>query len=92
MSFDDFPFTIPAVRGMNGIEFHPDVTFFVGENGSGKSTLLEAIALACGFGPEGGTMNVRFKTADTVSSLYRYLRLIRSYKRPRDGYFRSEER
>ncbi len=91
MSFDDFPFTIPAVRGMNGIEFHPDVTFFVGENGSGKSTLLEAIALACGFGPEGGTMNVRFKTADTVSSLYRYLRLIRSYKRPRDGYFLRAE-
>jgi predicted ATPase len=31
------------------------VTFFVGENGSGKSTLLEAIAVASGFNPEGGT-------------------------------------
>ncbi|MHA7223170.1 AAA family ATPase [Arthrobacter sp. RHLT1-20] len=27
----------------------------VGENGSGKSTLVEAIALACGMSPEGGS-------------------------------------
>lgn len=37
--------------------FHKPITFFVGENGSGKSTLLEAIAVAHGFNPEGGTKN-----------------------------------
>jgi hypothetical protein len=40
--FNAFPYAIPAVREMNILEFHPDVTFFVGENGSGKSTILEA--------------------------------------------------
>ena len=33
---------------------------FVGENGSGKSTLLEALAVAHGFNPEGGTKNYVF--------------------------------
>jgi predicted ATPase len=91
ISFEQFPFTIPAVRSLEGMEFHPDVTFFVGENGTGKSTILEAIALACGFGPEGGTKNVRFQTADTVSPLHRSLRLARGYKAPRDGYFLRAE-
>jgi len=40
-----YPFSIPAIREMGTITFHPDVTFFVGENGTGKSTLLEAIAV-----------------------------------------------
>ncbi|WP_318460481.1 AAA family ATPase [Photobacterium leiognathi] len=38
---------------MDFIEFHPDVTFFVGENGAGKSTLIEAIAVAMGLNAEG---------------------------------------
>lgn len=45
---DAYPYTIPAVRELDRIDFHPDVTFFVGENGAGKSTVLEAIALALG--------------------------------------------
>lgn len=64
-SFDEYPFEIPAVRELDKLEFHPDVTFLVGENGTGKSTLIEAIAIMMGFGPEGGTRNVRFRTADT---------------------------
>ena len=47
---DGYPFDIPAVRGMGRMDFHPDVTFLVGENGAGKSTVLEAIALALGYG------------------------------------------
>ena len=66
---NDYPFCIPAIRSMAKIEFHPKVTFFVGENGSGKSTLLEALAVGSGFGEEGGTKNVRVATADTVSGL-----------------------
>jgi predicted ATPase len=73
------------------MNFHPDVTFFVGENGSGKSTVLEAIAVALGFGPEGGTKNVRFQTTEAVSSLHSFLRLARSYKKPADGCFLRAE-
>ena len=54
-----YPYNIPAVRDMGSIDFHPNVTFLVGENGSGKSTVLEAIALALGFGAEGGTVTVQ---------------------------------
>jgi len=41
-SFDEYPFNVPAVRHLDTLDFHPNVTFLVGENGSGKSTLLEA--------------------------------------------------
>lgn len=48
---------IEAINSVDHIVFTHPVTFFVGENGSGKSTLLEAIAIAYGFNPEGGTRN-----------------------------------
>lgn len=91
VDLDEFPFSIPAVREMNALKFHPDVTFFVGENGSGKSTILEAIALAMGFSPEGGTRNFRLETAQTTSPLFEYLRVTRSFKQPADGYFLRAE-
>jgi len=86
-----YPFSIPAVREMGSIEFHPNVTFFVGENGSGKSTVMEGLAVALGFGPEGGTKNVQFSTADSVSPLHDSLRLARGVPAPRDGYFLRAE-
>lgn len=65
-SFDEFPYSIPAIRNLHSLPFHPRVTFFVGENGAGKSTLLEAIALAEGFNAEGGSRrHAQFKTRDT---------------------------
>jgi predicted ATPase len=67
------------------------VTFLVGENGSGKSTVLEAIAVAMGFGPEGGTKNVRFSTADSTSQLHTLLRPSRGARKPKDGYFLRAE-
>ena len=89
--FASYPYCIPAVRELANIRFHPNVSFFVGENGSGKSTVLEAIALALGFGPEGGTRNVQFRTAESVSSLHDKLRLARGVPVPRDGYFLRAE-
>ena len=91
LEFESYPLNIPAVREIEGIEFHPDVTFFVGENGSGKSTVLEAIAVAMGFGPEGGTKNVQFSTADSTSQLHTLLRPSRSSRKPKDGYFLRAE-
>ena len=92
VGFDDFPFNIPAVRELQSIEFHADVTFFVGENGSGKSTILEAIALALGFGIEGGTINNRLlNTSGEHTLLANHIRMSRSARRPRDGYFLRAE-
>jgi len=90
-SYDAYPFSIPAVRELHRIEFHRDVTFFIGDNGCGKSTLLEAIATAWGFNPEGGTVNFRFSTRPSHSELYTRLRLVKSTQRPRDGFFLRAE-
>jgi predicted ATPase len=90
-SFAEYPFTIPAVRHLDAIEFHAGVTFFVGENGTGKSTLLEALAVAAGLNAEGGSRNILFHSRETHSPLHQYLRLVRGAKRPRDSYFLRAE-
>ena len=77
-----YPFSIPAVRELDFLNFGKEVTIFVGENGSGKSTLLEAIAVALGFNPEGGTKNFNFGTRDSHSELHRYLILSKSFLKP----------
>lgn len=91
VDFDSYPYNIPAIREMGLLEFHADVTFFVGDNGSGKSTLLEGIALALGYSPEGGTRNFSLATAGSESSLHEVLRLARSFRQPKDGYFLRAE-
>lgn len=90
-SFDGYPFSLPAVRNLHALALHPSVTFLVGENGSGKSTLLEAIAVAWGFNPEGGTRNFRFQTRASHSELHQYLTLVKGVRRPRDGFFLRAE-
>ena len=90
-SFERYPFSLPVVRHLDTLELHPAVTFLVGENGSGKSTLLEAVAVAWGFNPEGGTRNFRFGTRASHSVLHQHLRLIKSARRPRDGFFLRAE-
>jgi predicted ATPase len=44
---------------------------------------MEAIAVAWGFNPEGGTRNFRFGTRASQSVLHEYLRLVKGVKRPR---------
>ena len=90
-SFDKYLFSLRAVREMDRIVFHPNVTFIVGENGSGKSTILEAIATAYGFNPEGGTKNFNFSTSDTHSCLYDFITVVKGAKMPRDGFFLRAE-
>lgn len=82
---------IEALRGLDAFSFTKPVTFFVGENGSGKSTLLEAIAVAAGFNPEGGSRNYVFSTFDSHSELCGAIRLTRGFHRPRWGYFLRAE-
>jgi predicted ATPase len=90
-SFDVYPFSLPAIRNLDTLALHRAVTLFVGENGSGKSTLLEAIAVAAGFNPEGGTKNFRFGTRISHSPLHEYLRLAKGIRRPKDGFFLRAE-
>ena len=89
--FDAYPFSLDAVRNLDTLALHRSVTFIVGENGSGKSTLLEALAVALGFNAEGGTKNFRFDTLASHSPLYKYLRLSRGYRMPKNGYFLRAE-
>ena len=84
---DSYIRDIEAVRNTNKIRFSKAVTFFSGENGTGKSTVLEAIALALGFNPEGGTKNYMFSTYDSHSELYNALKIERSLRRAGQGYF-----
>ena len=86
-----YPFDLNALRDFTSLRLHPKVTFLVGENGSGKSTLLEAIAVASGFNPEGGTRNFGFGTRASHSELHRHLRLSRGVRKPKDGYFLRAE-
>ena len=86
-----YPFALPVLRGFQQIEFHPKVTFLVGENGAGKSTLIEALAVAWGFNAEGGTKNFNFSTAAAHSPLHKYLKLVKSPRRVKDGFFLRAE-
>jgi predicted ATPase len=90
-SFERYPFALPAVRHLDRLRLDPAVTFVIGDNGTGKSTLLEAIAIAWGFNPEGGSRNFRFSTRRSHSELHEYLRLTRGVRRPRDGFFLRAE-
>jgi predicted ATPase len=89
--FDRYPFSLPAVKHLDVLTFHPAVTFIVGENGSGKSTLLEAIAVGLGYNAEGGGRNFNFGTRASHSPLHEYLRISRGYRKPRDGWFLRAE-
>ena len=86
-----YPFAIPAIASLHTLAFHPAVTFLVGENGSGKSTLIEAIAVAAGFNPEGGSKNFTTATRPSESSLRQCLRLVRGRRREKTGFFLRAE-
>lgn len=83
---------LPAVKHLVNapLLFTSDITFFVGENGTGKSTLLEAIAIAYGFNPEGGSKNFNFHTEESHSNLYEHITISRS-KYAKDGFFLRAE-
>ncbi len=83
---------IPAVRSLldDGLDLPAGVTFLVGENGSGKSTIIEALAMAYGLNPEGGSRGARHRTRPTESDLADALHLIRS-PYPGHAYFLRAE-
>ncbi|WGX94373.1 AAA family ATPase [Nocardioides sp. L-11A] len=90
---DEWPMTIPAVAQVvrDGLDLGEGVTFLVGENGSGKSTLVEAIAVAYGLSPEGGTNQGRHTTRESESPLHGALRIQRGLGAGRWGFFLRAE-
>ena len=88
-----WPATIPAVGQVltDGWDLAAGVNLLVGENGSGKSTLVEAVAMAFGLSPEGGTPFGRHSTRETESPLHRWLRLQRGAGAGRWGFFLRAE-
>jgi predicted ATPase len=88
-----WPVTIPAVLQLvrHGLDLGPGVTFLVGENGSGKSTIVEAIAMAYGLSPEGGSVQGAHSTRPSESALSSALTLQRGIGASRWGFFLRAE-
>jgi predicted ATPase len=88
-----WPMDIPAVAQLDreGLDLPKGVTFLVGENGSGKSTIVEAVAMAFGLSPEGGTPHGRHTTRTTESPLADALTLRRGLGGTRWGFFLRAE-
>lgn len=89
-----YPFDLPVVRWLRehgGLHLYRGVTFLVGDNGSGKSTLIEAIAVALGLNPEGGSKSFRFATRASESELGAHLRVARHPGRERTSFFLRAE-
>ncbi len=87
-----WPATLPPVRQVlqDGLALGK-ATVFVGENGAGKSTLVEAIALAYGLNPEGGSTGAMHQSRSTESELHSYLQLARNAGASKYGYFLRAE-
>lgn len=91
ISRDSYLRNIDALRDLKELTLTHPVTFFVGENGTGKSTLLEALAVAYGFNPEGGTRNYSFATYDSHSELCEAITIGKGCRRVKWGYFLRAE-
>lgn len=91
VNVQEYPFSLPIIQHLKEIDFPSQVTFFVGENGTGKSTILEAIAHKAGFGAEGGSKNINFKTSaeNTYTGTQKFAQcLTLSWRqKPKYGYF-----
>lgn len=85
-----YPFSIPAFRGLESIDFKSNVTFFVGENGTGKSTLMEAIAYKCEFNTAGGGRNNVYEMAASETALGDFIRLSWAPKIANGFFLRAE--
>lgn len=89
---DTWPVTVPAVAQLlrDGLDLGP-ATVFVGENGTGKSTLVEAIAMAFGLNPEGGSTGAIHRTYASESGLSECLLLRRGAAASKWGFFLRAE-
>lgn len=89
---DVWPATLAPVQQLlsEGLDLGR-ATVLVGENGSGKSTLVEAIAMAYGVNPEGGSTHAMHHSRPTESDLHAYLQVTRNAGASKYGYFLRAE-
>ncbi len=86
---ENYALELAAVQTLDQLRFG-SVTVLAGNNGAGKSTVLEAIAIAAGFNPEGGSRNLNFSTHNTHSDLADHL-VLEWGRQPRWGWFLRAE-
>ena len=86
-----FPFSVPALQGLQAIEFAGPICCFVGENGSGKSTLMEALAIATGLPTVGSVAAARDRSLEDQGRLARCLKLVWSRRSHRGFFLRAED-
>ena len=87
----EFPFNVPAVRGLGRLELATPVTFLVGENGSGKSTLLESLACAAGSITVGTESVNRDPFLAQVREFSHYMHLTWNKRTKRGFFLRAED-
>jgi predicted ATPase len=87
-----WPATLAPVAQLlaDGLDLGP-VTVFVGDNGAGKSTLVEAIAMAFGLNPEGGSTASMNRTRASESTLAEHIQLTRGVGAAKKGFFLRAE-
>jgi len=88
---DVYPFHVPTLRELAGVELTTPITFLVGENGSGKSTFVEALAWASesvAAGSESIALDVSLRH---VRPLGEAMRLIWSRRTRRGFFLRAED-
>lgn len=89
-----YPFDVFAIQEIahkGSLVFDRPVTFLSGDNGTGKSTILEALAVAYGINPEGGSQNFTFHTVESHSNLHESVRLVRKGNLPKSKFFLRSE-
>ena len=74
---DAYPFDVPAIASLHELDLAQRITFFCGE---------EAMGIAYGLNPEGGSRNYTFSVHDDHSELCDHVRLLRGICRPRDSF------
>ncbi len=88
---DAWPYTIPALQGLERLDFDAPVTLLAGDNGTGKSTLLEALAVKLALPAIGRVDAARDRTLAALRPLAHSLRLVFD-RRPVNKFFlRSED-
>ncbi|WP_144577541.1 AAA family ATPase [Agrobacterium sp. DE0009] len=95
-----YPFSVPALRHLERLDFKTPITLFAGNNGSGKSTLLEGLAAgmtAYAIGNHGQVAgDLYLQHAETVAKAFYFARKkhpkIRMFLRAEDvlGYIRRQ--
>jgi predicted ATPase len=88
---DSWPYSIPAIKGLNGLEFPSPITLLAGDNGTGKSTLLEALAVKLALPAVGRIDAGRDETLAALRPLARSMKLVFDHRPVNKLFLRSED-